>query len=214
MKVSFILPTKDRPRMLPNMIASVLVQTDPNWELIVFDNGETSIENLMPRDRRAYYFRGKASGPADASRQAMAHATGDIIMPISDDDTIAPDTVETILDRIGDAEWGYARTAWQRDGETIFLLGSFWDLDALKHGYYLGGAVFWRKSFSDRIGTFDPEFDGAGDYDLYLRFGMAAEPVYIRNKILYYYNDWAGTDSRQQTDRQVAMNEKIWSKYR
>ncbi len=213
MKLSFILATKDRPLMLPHAIASVLVQSDPNWELIVLDNG-TSVENLMPRDKRVYYWHSVTSGPGDAFNQALQRATGDIIMPLADDDTIDKDTVSTIFERIGDAEWGYARTAWQQDGETKFLLGNFWDIEQYKQGYYLGGAVFWRKSLSDRVGGFDPAFDGAADYELYMRFGLAAEPVYIRDKILYYYNDWGGTDTHTMSARQLEANYRIWQKYR
>lgn len=212
MNVSIILATKNRPLMLPKAIASVLVQTDPHWELVVLDNGK-SVENLMPRDPRVKYYNREATGPADAYSQALSLATGDIVMPLADDDTLAPNAVATILERIGLAEWGYARTAFQRDGDTIFLLGNFWDVEALKKGYYLGGAVFWRKRLSDRLGGFDPEYEGAADYELYLRFGLDSEPAYIRDQILYYYNDWEGTDSRRHSNRQGESNQKIWSRY-
>lgn len=213
MKVSFFLPTRDRPRMLPKMVASVLCQSDPRWELVVFDNGEMPVENLMPRDPRCYYWRGKANGPADAHQQALTRTTGDIVMPLSDDDTIDEDTVAIIFERLGDAEWGYGRTAFMVDGNIHHLLGGHWDYEELKQSYYLGGAVFWRRRLFEKVGGFDSEYNSAADWDLYLRFGAVAEPVYVKDKILYYYNDWPGTDSHQMSWRQHESNVKIVEKY-
>lgn len=217
MRVSFILATKDRPRLLPKMIASVLCQSDPHWELIVFDNGTTSVEHLMPRDPRVHYWRGRASGPSDAYNQVLSAATGDIVFPLADDDTISERTVEVVravMADFPDREWGYARTAYYVDGTMRKLLGGTWDLDLLKsYGYYLGGAVWWRKSLSDRVGGFDPTFDGAGDYELYVRFGHESEPIYVRGEILYHYNEWEGTDSQMNAERQYEQAKRIWAKY-
>lgn len=203
--------------MLPKMIASVLCQSDPNWHLMVFDNGDQSVEHLMPRDPRVFYWRGKATGPADAYNQVLQAAKGDIIFPLADDDTVSERTVEVVravMEDFPDKEWGYARTAVYVDGNLNRLLGGAWDLDVLKDGYYLGGAVWWRKSLSDRVGGFDPSFDGAGDYELYLRFGIESEPVYVRGEILYFYNDWPGTDTQVMWERQLEQNKRIWAKYR
>lgn len=202
--------------MLPKMIASVLCQSDPRWQLFVFDNGNESVENLIPPDPRVHYWKGTATGPSDAYNQALERATGEIIFPIADDDTISERTVEIVLSVMSDfpeKEWGYARTAWNIDGEMRLLLGNHWSLDDLKEGYYLGGAVWWKKSLSDRLGGFDPSFDGAGDYELYLRFGMNSEPVYVKGEILYYYNDWSGTDTRMMGERQSEQNKRIREKY-
>lgn len=194
MKVSILLATKNRPDWVQTAIASVLAQTDHNWELVVLDNGE-SIEQLIPADQRIQYHHATASGSADAFNQALRFATGDVVTPLADDDQIAPQTVATIRSRIGEYEWGYARTAYIRDGVTLFYLGDPWDLSRLRQFYYLGGAVFWRKSLSDRIGGFDPAFDLVGDYDLYLRFGEAATPIFLADEVLYLYHDHPLTDT-------------------
>lgn len=195
MKVSVILATKDRAEVLPNAIRSVLAQTDPRWELVIYDNG-TSIAHLVPDDPRIVYRSGPATGSADAFAKAMTFVTGDFITPVADDDEIAPHTVETIINRIGDHEWGYARTAYVREGRMLFFLGDPWDLPRFRSFFYLGGAVFWRKRLSDRLGGFDPAFNLCGDYDLYLRFGEDSEPVFVSDQVLYIYHDHPGTETR------------------
>lgn len=209
--VSIILATKDRADFLPNSIRAVLAQTDPRWELVILDNG-TSVEHLMPADPRVRYFHEEASGSADAFAKALAHAVGDFVTPVADDDEIAPNTVETIVNRIGDHEWGYARTAYVRDGRMLFFLGDPWDLPRFRSFFYLGGAVFWRKRLSDRLGGFDPAFNLCGDYDLYLRFGEDSEPVFVSDQVLYVYHDHPGTETRVHGAEQQAKVASIWAR--
>jgi hypothetical protein len=206
-KLSIFMATRDRPKLLPRAIESVLAQDDDRWELCILDNGMTQ-RSLIPRDERIVYRWAEASGPADAFQQALELATGDVVMPMGDDDTLAPHTVRTVLDGLGDAEWGYAQTAFQHDGVTSFLLGDVWSLERMRRDYYLGGAVFWRKRLSDRLGGFRTEFDGAADYDLYLRFGEAHTPVFIP-EVLYLYNDHPGTDTNVHHARQRDAADRI-----
>jgi hypothetical protein len=210
MKLSIFMATRDRPKLLPRAIESVLAQDDDRWELCILDNGMTQ-RSLIPRDPRIVYRWAKATGPADAFQQALELATGDVVMPMGDDDTLAPNTVSTVLAGLGDAEWGYAQTAFQRDGATQFLLGDVWSLERLRQDYYLGGAVFWRKRLSDRLGGFDTAFDGAADYDLYLRFGEQHTPVFIP-EVLYLYNDHPETDTNVHHGRQRDAAERIRAK--
>jgi glycosyltransferase involved in cell wall biosynthesis len=206
-RLSIFMATRDRPKLLPRAIESVLAQDDDRWELCILDNGMTQ-RSLIPRDPRIVYRWAKATGPADAFQQALELANGDVVMPMGDDDTLAPHTVRTVLDGLGDAEWGYAQTAFQRDGVTQFLLGDAWSLERLRQDYYLGGAVFWRKRLSDRLGGFDTAFDGAADYDLYLRFGEQHTPVFIP-EVLYLYNDHPETDTNVHHGRQRDAAERI-----
>jgi hypothetical protein len=208
--MSIFMATRDRPKLLPRAIESVLAQDDDRWELCILDNGMTQ-RSLIPRDPRIVYRWAKATGPADAFQQALELATGDVVMPMGDDDTLAPHTVRTVLEGLGDAEWGYAQTAFQRDGATQFLLGDAWSLERLRQDYYLGGAVFWRKRLSDRLGGFDTAFDGAADYDLYLRFGEQHTPVFIP-EVLYLYNDHPETDTNVHHGRQRDAAERIRAK--
>jgi hypothetical protein len=209
-RLSIFMATRDRPKLLPRAIESVLAQDDDRWELCILDNGMTQ-RSLIPRDPRIVYRWAKATGPADAFQQALELATGDVVMPMGDDDTLAPNTVSTVLAGLGDAEWGYAQTAFQRDGATQFLLGDVWSLERLRQDYYLGGAVFWRKRLSDRLGGFDTAFDGAADYDLYLRFGEQHTPVFIP-EVLYLYNDHPETDTNVHHGRQRDAAERIRAK--
>jgi len=208
-RFSILTPTRDRAEWIPRRISSVQAQTFRDYEHIIYDNGTESVRDLMPNDKRVRYVRGPAAGPADAFQKALDLASGDIIHPFSDDDLLVPDALEVVDREIGDAEWANALTTFENlDGHRHFLLGGQLDIEALKRDYYLGGAIYWKRSLTDRVGGFSLDHDGAADYELYLRFAKAAVPKFIP-KILYRYTDHPGTDSHVRSGNQMMQTSKI-----
>lgn len=208
-RFSLLTPTRDRPEWLPRALDSVLAQTFEDWELIVYDNGETHVRHLVPDDPRFRYVRGPADGPADAFQKALELAGGEIVHPFSDDDRLVPEALEIVDREIGAYEWLTALTSFEDEaGNVQFMLGGEVDIPYLKRDYYLGGAIYWRKTLSDRVGGFNPGFDGAADYDLYLRFAWRAAAKFVP-KVLYRYTDHPGTDSHVRAANQMAQTSKI-----
>ena len=190
---------------------SVDRQTYPDWEHIIYNVGDPL---SLPANPKRKYFEGEKRGPAADFQAALDRATGDIIVPLADDDRLAPHALETALAAIGDREWLCARTVLVRpDGIPIALRGGNQDsLDMTREGQYmLGGAIFWRKTLTDRIGGFNSEFDGAADFDLYLRFLNETEPA-LSGEIIYIYNDHAQTDTRVNAARQAEASARIASR--
>jgi glycosyltransferase involved in cell wall biosynthesis len=207
--VSFFMASKNRRGMIPRAIASVLAQTWLDWELVICD-GSDEPYGVVSNDPRVRIFHQPNSGPAEGFQLALDACRGEFVMPMADDDKIAPGMASVIVGALQDTGrlWGYAMTAFQQNGETLFLLGDAFDLDRLRQGYYLGGAVFWRKSLTDRIGGFDTTFDGAADYDLYLRMAEDSAPVQVP-WVGYFYNDHPLTDTRVNQARQADATHRI-----
>lgn len=203
---SVLTPTLNRPEFLERAIRSVERQTG-EWEHIVYNVGDHPVE--VPDHVR--YYEGVKAGPAADFQFALDKARGDIIVPLADDDHLAPHALETALQAIGDREWLCARTVLvNEDGIPVALRGGTRDsLDMTRQGQYmLGGAIFWRKSLTDRLGGFDSDFDGAADFDLYLRFLNETEPA-LSDAILYLYTDHADTDTRRNAARQIDASQRI-----
>jgi glycosyltransferase involved in cell wall biosynthesis len=206
-RFTLLTPTRDRPEWLPRCIESALAQTFTDFEQIVYDNGEQSVRHLIPDDPRIRYVRGQAAGPASAFQNCLDRATGDIIHPFSDDDELVPHALEVVDREIGDYEWLHALTEFTGDRGTMTLGGPL-DVERLKSDYYLGGAIYWRRSLTDRLRGFDLGFDGAADYELYLRFALNA-PARFVDEVLYLYTDHPGTDSRVRTGNQMSQTNRI-----
>ena len=208
-RFSLLTPTRDRADWLPRAIGSVLAQTFRDFEQIIYDNGIEPVGHLIPDDPRIRYVRGPAAGPADAFQKTLDLARGEIIHPFSDDDRLVPDALEIVDGEIGDHEWLTGLTSFEDvAGNVRFHLGGELDLDALSTNYYLGGAIYWRKTLTDRIGGFDEAYDGAADYDLYLRFARDSVPKHVP-RVLYRYTDHPGTDSHVREANQMAKTAAI-----
>lgn len=209
MRFSLLTPTRDRPEWIGRCIESALAQTFEDWEQIVYDNGTTTVEHLMPDDPRIKYHRGPAEGPADAFQKALDLAEGEIVHPLSDDDMLTPDALEVVDREIGGHDWLIGNTSFEdQNGEHRFQLGGPVDLGRLAGSYYLGGAVYWKRELTDRLGGFDLEFDGAADYELYWRFANHGSWVYV-DRTLYRYTDWPGTDSHVREGNQMEKSARI-----
>jgi len=211
-RFSILTPTKDRPEWLGRCLNSVLNQTYHDWEQIIYDCGEETVEHLIPDDPRVRYVRGDSNGPAADFQAALDLAGGTLITPLSDDDRLARRALQTVDREIGDADWLCARTVLvNEDGMPVSLRGGTWaDVEATRFGsYMLGGAIYWRKSLTDEIGGFNSEFDGAADFDLYTRFLNHSDPKRLKDSVLYLYTDHPATDSRVNQDRQADATQRI-----
>ncbi len=105
MLVSFIIPTYNRAYILPKAIASILAQTNSNWELIIVDDGSTDntkkLVEAYSDGRIKYVFQGN-KGPSAARNTGFKHAQGDWIAYLDSDNTISPNYVKEMVRAISD----------------------------------------------------------------------------------------------------------------
>lgn len=212
MKFSVILPTRDRREWLTHAVQSVQNQTYRDWELVILDNSDVPYYQSSPwADDRILYRWRLTNGVADAYNRALGMATGDVIVPLGDDDVLPPDCLATSAAMLGEHEWLCGKT-WIVNTDNELLAergGTLESLAITKAGtYWLGGAVHWRKSLTDRLGSFQKRFDGAADFDLYLRFLNDSEPAVV-DHVMYVYRDWPGTDSRVRAQNQREISDMI-----
>lgn len=211
-RFSILVPTRDRPEWIWRCMWSLLSQDFTDWEMVIYDNGEQRLifhSDIWRDDPRVRYFRGTASGPADAFQKALDQARGEIVHPLADDDELMPGALATVDRKIGDAEWLVGKTEIVNvDGVRIATRGRRPDVRRLKQGFGLGGAVYWKRSLSDRLGGFDTDYEGAADYDLYLRFAKEAPAAFV-DEVLYRHTSHPETDSRLNPRRQREASMRI-----
>jgi glycosyltransferase involved in cell wall biosynthesis len=97
--VSVILPTRDRPRLLPRALDSLLAQQGVELEIIVVDNNrtvpplrESLAADVRTHDPRVRLVEARSAGSAAAARNAgLAEAKGEWVAFLDDDDEYRPD---------------------------------------------------------------------------------------------------------------------------
>lgn len=100
---SIVIPVYNAYETLPSTIASVLHQTDPNWELILVDDGSTDGSlNLMlsfaSDDDRIRAVSQSNAGPSAARNLGAGLARGEFLAFLDADDFWAPDKLATHYD--------------------------------------------------------------------------------------------------------------------
>jgi glycosyltransferase involved in cell wall biosynthesis len=89
--ISCLMPTYNRRAFVLQAIRYFFRQDYPNKELIVIDDGEDSVEDLMPADERVRYFRmDKKHTLGDKLNMGCEYARGPLIAHWDDDDWYAP----------------------------------------------------------------------------------------------------------------------------
>jgi glycosyltransferase involved in cell wall biosynthesis len=92
MRISVLLPTRDRLDLLTRAVASVKCLNDPDWEIVISDNStsghvETYITSL--NDGRIRYVRtGEVMSITENWNNALAHSSGDYVVMLGDDDAL------------------------------------------------------------------------------------------------------------------------------
>ncbi|MEQ8998174.1 MAG: glycosyltransferase [Coleofasciculus sp. B1-GNL1-01] len=95
--LSIIIPTRDRPHLLPHAVNSALAQTLDDLEVIVVDDASTQMAQL-PQDSRLRVIRLEQSrGGSGARNVGTEAAQGRWVTYLDDDDRLLPQMAEVSL---------------------------------------------------------------------------------------------------------------------
>ncbi len=107
MKVTVIVRTCNRPDFLKEALASVFLQSYPNWEVIIFDDGAT-LDNFkifndfkdLAGDRRVMYISTKSNYDLFRTSWLIAPdiSNGDLMVRLDDDDILDSNALEWLVD--------------------------------------------------------------------------------------------------------------------
>jgi glycosyltransferase involved in cell wall biosynthesis len=197
--ISILVPTYNtKERYLTDCVESVLVQTYDNWELILVDDASSDpsvrrqIEAYAEQDSRIrYHFRTQNGHISAATNDALQRAGGEFIALLDHDDVLWPnalfvaaeainedetiDFIYTDEDKITDNRWEH-RDIFQKPD---------WNPEFLESVNYITHFSIIRKQLVQSVGGFRDKYNGAQDWDLFLRVGHAARRVYHVPRVVY-----------------------------
>ncbi len=205
LRVSIVLPTRDRAHLLRRAIASVEAQVYERWELVIVDDG--SIDGTPAllagiTEARVRVARADGVGAAAARNVALAHATGDVIAYLDDDNTLDPLWCKAVV-------WAFQQ---RPDVDVLYGARVMDDLDriikvgrgALPTIHFLpyhresleAGNMADMGVIAHRAGHpeayFDPELVTHADWDLFLRLTERNAPLELPVIACYYTSDTPG----------------------
>jgi tetratricopeptide (TPR) repeat protein len=183
-RVSVIIPTYNRSRLLRAAVESALTQTYPNIEIIVVDDGSTdnTATEMAQYAARITYLRQANRGVAAARNTGIQAATGDYLTCLDDDDLILPTKIErqvqVMASRPGvglvHCRFFYAN----EDGHYQYKVGSLPEGEVLGRlvcsNFVWAGAPMIHRHCLDRVGLFDDQMPSiTADWDMWLRIAQA-----------------------------------------
>jgi GT2 family glycosyltransferase len=197
--ISIITPVFNTPvPWLEEAVQSVLAQAYENWELILIDDKSSAPEllealpGLAARDPRIVLASiGEHKGISAASNQGLALARGEWIGLLDHDDLLEPDALFQVVKRLQanpDADLIYSDE--DKLTENGFEAPSFkpdWSPDFFLSYNYICHFICLRRALAVGARGFRSEYDGAQDYDLFLRILAHTTQIHHIPRVLYHW---------------------------
>jgi len=195
--ISIIMPVYNvDPKWLDLAIKSIEAQWYKNWELCIADDKSTKKETIeylksIKNPKIKIIFLEKNLNISGASNAALALATGEYIALMDNDDEITPDALYEVVKVINekDAEFIYS------DEDKLEMTGNCinpyfkpdYSYDLLLSLNYICHFTVIKTSIIKEIKGFNSEFNGAQDYDLFLRAIENTNKIHHVSKVLYHW---------------------------
>ena len=208
--ISVLMPVHDPPlQMLEEAIGSVRAQTFTGWELCLVDDGSSQPEIIAALERHAasdprihLKRRQTAGGISTATNTALELATGQYIALLDHDDTLTPDALRHVADKIAtqpDLDMIYTDEDTILDGDRVHVhFKPGWSPDTLRTNGYTCHLGVYRRALVGDIGGFRTDYNGSQDVDMILRLVEHTDRIAHIARVLYHWrahpNSTAGGD--------------------
>jgi len=196
--ISIITPIYNTPKeFFIEYIDCIKNQTYSNWEICLADASDKEIDYIKEiigdNTKIKYKKLEKNNGISENSNEAIKLATGEFIVLIDHDDVIAPNALFEIvqaLNKKNDIDFIYSdEDKFEGNLENRFypFFKPDFSPDFLRSNNYICHLSCIRTRLINEIGGFRKEFDGAQDYDLFLRISEKTNHILHIPKILYHW---------------------------
>ena len=198
--VSAVVTTHNRIALLPRALDSVAVQTYPNMELVVVDDGSREKAHSIAVEYRqilpVQYIRNEEpQGACRARNQGIEAASGEFVAGLDDDDAWTEDRIEKLVAAYSD-EYAFitsnVRMMYEKRSP-VWQKPAVITLDDLLYSNYVGNQGLIKKKRLQAAGGFDESLEAAQDYDLWIRLAGQFGPVRnVQEPLQNIYTEHAG----------------------
>ena len=196
--LSILTPTFNVPQaILQATIESVLVQTYGHWEWIIVDASTDVavwdyLQEVAATDDRIKCHRIDNSGISGNTNAALDFAQGEYVVLLDHDDTLRPFALFEVAQLIRERpEADLIYSDEDKLDRQEFRCEPFckpqWSPETMLSANVITHLAVIRRELLSEIGGFDPEMDGAQDWDVFLRLSEKTSAIYHIPKVLYHW---------------------------
>ncbi len=190
-KVSIIVRTCQRPKVLRETLISLRNQTYSNFEIVVVEDGKQAALDMIKQEfsdlNIRYYATGERKGRSFVGNLGLEKSEGDFCNFLDDDDLFFADHIETLVSGIENEK---ELVVYSYAVETSVIVESVdpyqyrivsynnryrqpFDRALLCHHNYIPiECVLFSRSLYEKYGGFDTELEYLEDWDLWLKYSQ------------------------------------------
>lgn len=197
--ISIIIPVYNvSAKLLEECVDSVLKQSYDNFEICIADDCSSNKETLNllkmyeKNKKIKIIYREKNGHISQASNSALSVAMGEFVGLLDNDDVLDKDALYYVVEALNENKnLDFIYTDEDKiglDGRRCYpFFKPDFSIDTLLSVNYICHFSVIRKKIIDKIGGFRSEYNGAQDYDLFLRVVDETKNIYHIPKVLYHW---------------------------
>lgn len=196
--VTVVIPTRNRPTVLPTALSAALRQEDVQVEVVVVDDASADPGTVLAAasdDRVRVVRHDEPRGVAAARNTGIAQASGEWVAFLDDDDVWSPRKLRAQLDEaVGEgAQFAYAAAVLldeRKDARAEFAAPEPDGLPRrLLQNYVIPAGssnVVAKTDLVRRLGGFDTALHQLADWDMWIRLALAARAARTEDVLVGY----------------------------
>ena len=211
MKVSVIITTYNRSKLLKRAIESVLSQTFKDFEMIVVDNGSTDNTKEIAKDYNVkYIFQENSGGAAKPKNTGIKVAQGKYIATLDDDDEWLPTKLEKQIELLENSDFDVVGCNILINGKIKYKIPKYKNLFErmlVTDDMGTGSAIVYKKKVFDEAGLFDENLKSGQDKEMRIRLARDYKFGFVDEYLINYYT---GHDNISNVGLDISKREKDW----
>lgn len=222
-KVSIIIPTYNRSKLLSEAVKSLQEQTYENFEIIIVDDCSTDCTEeavkKMEDERIVYVKHEMNKGGSEARNTGLRHATGGFIGFLDSDDQWQHDKLERQMEVFREySDVGVVYTGMKvYQGKYLVkevipkyqgdLLAKLVESNCI----YTTSSILVKREVLEKVGGFDSSLPSCQDWDLYLRLAQVSRFGFVEDSLVLYHlhpGDRISTNYKAVVDGHLQIYQK------
>ncbi len=213
--ISILMPVYNvEKEWLKKAINSIKKQWYNNWELCIVDDcsehkGIKTYLKKINHPKIKISFLKKNLGISEASNEALKMARGEYIALLDHDDELTPNALYEVVKVLNKKKYDIIYS----DEDKIDFNGFYCDphfkpdfsYDMFLSQNYINHLCVLKTSIVKKIGGWRKGFEGAQDYDLFLRIIKHTKNIFHIPKVLYHWRKVVGSTSYEFSSKSYAQ---------
>lgn len=217
--ISIVVPVYKTPtKLIKACIDSVINQTYENWELIIVDDASQDvqlnkvIQSYANNNKKIKFITNKINlHIANTTNEGIKIASGEYIGLLDHDDILYPNALFEVVKSLQKTKHDFIYT----DEDKLSANGKVrsnpffkpdWSPDFLRSINYITHFSVIKKGLINKVGGLNQKYNGAQDWDLFLRVSRQAKSIHHVPKVLYGWRMIQGSTAQATSAKPYVVN--------